>query len=502
VANLSEPGNTFCDLGLLGILPPFTCTDGTADFVASYGRDFYDYDTDVTGQPFIASIDSDIATLAIDWAINDTLDFSSITGYHNVDDRLTAEVTGIPDFYIGGNFIPFFVVDRIQTYEQFSQELRLVSDTNTKFDYVAGLYYFHTDYGLEPQTVVNLGSLVQTLTSTQKLDAYAAYSELYFQLSEKNRLTVGGRYTYEQKDFTRTGQDATGAYFLECPDPASLVEACRDPSENWGNFSPRIIFDRQFSDDIFGYVSFAGGFRSGGWSGRANTALEIGPYDPEKLYNYEIGMRSELLDGRLRFNATAFYMDYNDKQEDITVSFTSPEGVISTSSYVENAANATTMGLEFELYFAATDQLTIRSALGLLDGEYDDYDTIVNGEEVSLLDVRHYRYAPDVTFNLGGDYSIPAGSGEIILTGNFKYTDDFWVTPAYDYTGNKRDQIESHATFDFSIVYMLKNWTLSAYGQDVFHSDNRLLRKFDAGAFWFADIEPHRTFGLQAQYNF
>ena len=502
VANLSQPGNTFCDLGLLGILPPFTCQGGTADFVASYGRDFYDYNTDVTGEPFVASIDSDIATLEIEWDINESLNFASITGYHNVEDRLTGEVTGIPDFFIGGNYIPFFYVDRQQTYKQFSQEFRLISDNAGKFNYVAGLYYFNSKYGLEPQTVVNLGSLVQVLTSTQKLDAYAAYAELYWQLSEKNRLTIGGRYTREEKDFTRTGADAGGNFFLQCPDPTSLVEACRNPSESWSNFSPRIILDRQFSDGVFGYISYSGGFRSGGWSGRANTALEIGPYDPETLDNFEIGIRTDFADGRVRFNATAFYMDYQDKQEDITVSFTAPDGTVTTSSFVENAASATTKGLEFELYWLATDRLTIRSALGFLDGEYDSYDTLVNGQVVSLLDVRHYRYAPDMTFNLGGDYSFSAGPGELILTANFKYTDEFWVTPAFDYTGNDRDLIESHSTFDMSLVYIIKNFTISAYGQDIFHSDNRLLRKFDAGAFWFGDIEPHRTYGIRLQYDF
>jgi iron complex outermembrane receptor protein len=505
VINISQEGDTFCDLGNLGVFDPlgFMCEGDTADFVASFGRDFYDYNTDVTGIPFVASIDSDIATLEINWDINENLVFSSITGYHDVEDRLLGEVTGIPDFQVAPDvWVPFFVVDRQQTYSQLSQEFRLVSNNSGKFNYVAGLYYFNSKYGLEPQTVINLGSLVQTLTSTQDLDAYAAYAELYWQLSDKNRLTLGARYTHEQKDFTRTGADASGNEFLRCPDPASPVEACRDPSESWSQVSPRIIFDRQFSDDVFGYISFSQGFRSGGWSGRANTALEIGPYDPETLNNYEIGFRTEFLEGRARFNATAFYMDYKDKQEDITVSFTSDEGVVSTSSFVENAANATTKGLEFELYFQATDNLTIRSALGILDGKYDDYDTIVNGEIVSLLDERHYRYAPDWTFNVGGDYNIPVSSGEVIITGNFKYTDDFWVTPAFDYTGNDRDKIDSHATFDMSVVWVTEHWTTSIYGQDMFHSDGRILRKFDAGSFWFGDVEPHRTYGIRVQYNF
>ena len=505
VINISEEGDTFCDLGNLGVFDPigFMCLGDTADFVASYGRDFYDYNTDVTGLPFEATIDSDIATLEINWDINDSLTFNSITGYHDVADRLFAEVTGVPDFQVAPDvWVPFFVVDRIQTYEQLSQEFRLVSNNDGKFNYVAGLYYFGSEYGLEPQTVINLGSLVQTLTSTQKLDAYAAYAEIYYQLSDKNRLTIGGRYTDEKKDFTRTGANADGSEFLRCPDPTSPAEACRNPSESWSNFSPRLIFDRQFNDDIFAYISYSGGFRSGGWSGRGSTDFNIGPYDPETLDNFEIGMRSELMGGRMRFNATAFYMDYQDKQEDITVSFTAPDGTVTTDSFVENAASATTKGLEFELYFQATDYVTIRSALGLLDGEYDSYDTIENGEVISLLDVRHYRYAPDMTFNLGGDWSIPVGSGEIVLTANYKYTDEFWVTPAFDYTGNNRDLIESHSTFDLSAVWFIGNFALSVYGQDIFHSDGRVLRKFDAGSFWFGDVEPHRTYGARVQYNF
>jgi iron complex outermembrane receptor protein len=506
VLNITAEGDDFCDLANLGVFPKppgYMCLDDTAEFVASFGRDFYDYNTDVTGTPFAATIDSDIATLEINWDINDSLTFNSITGYHDVADRLLAEVTGIPDFQVAPDvWVPFFVVDRIQTYEQISQEFRLVSNSDSNFNYVAGLYYFGSEYGLEPQSVINLGSLVQVLTSTQKLDAYAAYAEIYWQLSDKNRLTIGGRYTKEEKDFTRTGADGAGNEFLRCPDPSSLAEGCRTGTEDWSNFSPRLIFDRQFTDDIFGYISYSGGFRSGGWSGRGSTEFNIGPYDPEELDNFEIGMRSEFLDGRVRFNVTAFYMDYQDKQEDITIGFTAPDGTVTTDSFVENAANATTKGLEFELYFQATDNLTIRSALGLLDGEYDDYTVIDAGEEVSLLDSRHYRYAPDMTFNLGGDWSIPMGSGEIVLTANYKFTDEFWVTPAFDLTGNKRDLIESHSTFDMSAVWFIGNFSISVYGNDIFHSDNRLLRKFDAGSFWFADIEPHRTYGARVQYNF
>jgi iron complex outermembrane receptor protein len=506
VLNISEEGDTFCDLGNIGVFPKppaYMCLGDTAEFVESFGRNFDDYNTDVTGTPFAATIDSDVMALEIDWDINDSLAFNSITGYHDVEDRLLGEVTGIPDWQVApGVWVPFFVVDRQQTYEQFSQEFRLVSNNDGNFNYVAGLYYFGSEYGLEPQTVINLGSLVQTLTSTQKLDAYAAYAEIYWQLSDKNRLTIGGRYTKEEKDFTRTGQNADGTYFLSCPDPTSLAEGCRTGTEDWSNFSPRLIFDRQFTDDIFGYISYSGGFRSGGWSGRGSTDFNIGPYDPEELDNFEIGMRSEFMDGRVRFNATAFYMDYQDKQEDITVSFTAPDGTVTTDSFVENAASATTKGLEFELYWQATDYVTIRSALGLLDGEYDSYDTIVDGEKVSLLDVRHYRYAPDMTFNLGGDWAIPMGSGEIVLTANYKFTDEFWVTPEFDYTGNNRDLIESHSTFDLSAIWIIGNFSISVYGNDIFHSDNRLLRKFDAGAFWFADIEPHRTYGARVQYNF
>ena len=94
------------------------------------------------------------------------------------------------------------------------------------------------------------------------------------------------------------------------------------------------------------------------------------------------------------------------------------------------------------------------------------------------------------------------GSGEIVLTANYKFTDEFWVTPEFDYTGNDRDLIESHGTFDLSAIWFIGNFSVSVYGNDIFHSDNRLLRKFDAGSFWFADIEPHRTYGARVQYNF
>lgn len=497
VVNLSQPGNAFCDLGL-----PGGCLDGIKDFAAANGNNFDDFDSEYSATPFIASIDSEVFTLEINYDISDTLRLTSLTGTHDVKDRLTGEVTGIPDFNIGGNNIPFFYVDRQQTYEQFSQELRVASSNDGAFNYVAGLYYFSSKYGLQPQEIENLGTLIQSFTAAQELDAYAVFMEGYYQMSDDTRLTIGGRYTKEEKTFSRTGALGDGTEFLRCPDPSSPVEVCANPKADWSQFSPRISLDHQINDDMMAYISYSQGFRSGGWSGRAAAANEIGPYDQETLDNYEVGLRSEWLNGTLRLNATAFYSDYQDKQEDITVSFADLNGAVSTSTFVENAASADIKGFELELYYNPTERFRIRSALGILDAAYADYTVNDNGVDVSLLDSRNYRFAPDMTFNVGGDYTIPLASGELIFSSNFKHTDEFHVTPAIDTSGANRDLIDSYSTLDMSLTYVTDRYTLSVYGNDITHEEGRLFRKFDAGAFWFGDQEVGRTFGANLSFTF
>jgi iron complex outermembrane recepter protein len=86
---------------------------------------------------------------------------------------------------------------------------------------------------------------------------------------------------------------------------------------SWEEFTPKLGVDYQYSTDILFYGIYSEGFRSGGYNGRNSSALDIWPYDPEYVNQYETGMKSELLDQRVRLNLAVFYTDYKDKQEEV-----------------------------------------------------------------------------------------------------------------------------------------------------------------------------------------
>lgn len=491
--NLSGPGSLVCDV--FG-----ECFANGAAFAEAN-----DFKVSFSDKPFVATMEKVAVNLKMKYDF-DTLSVESITTYMDLDDFLTEENTGARD--IGG--VPLFISERTQTAEQFSQELRFLSNFDGWFNFVGGLYYFNSKYRLEPQEVFLLNGLVDRFNAGQNLDTLAAYAETYFQVLPSTRVTVGGRFTYEKKRFQITAFDAAQPGVpvrFACPDPSltdPVFASCADPSESWTKFTPRVTIDHQFTDDVMAYFTWARGFRSGGFNGRAQTATSIGPFEPETVDNFELGVRTEFWDSKARVNLTVFHTDYSNKQEEvITVSPANPQV---TETTVQNAASARMNGAEAEIMVLPTPNLTLRSAIGYLDGEYTSF--LIGG--VDVKDQRNFRYAPDWSISVGGDYRWPiaATDGEVVFAANYKWTDDFTTSPVADPLGLGRDTIDAYGEFDASISYEGQlgstggTYKVTAFVKDAFHDSGRILRKLDAGVFWFGDQEPGRTWGIELMTEF
>lgn len=492
--NLSTPDQAFC--------AGFGACADTSWFVAREN----DFKLAFSEKPFKATIESVNVNFRMKYDLG-VVAIESITGYIDSEDSLSQENTGAPD--IGG--LPLFVADRDQTSKQYSQELRAISSYDGWFNFVAGLYYFKSEYDLSAQTLYVLGDVAGEFSAGQDLKSYAAYAETYFNLTDQTRLTLGGRYTYEKKDFYITTLDTTQPQpwpvLFACPDPTLTdpsLDACRNPEESWKKFTPRVTLDHSFTDDLMVYASWSRGYRSGGWNGRAQSTTSIGPYDPETVDNYELGLRSDLFNKLARFNLTVFHADYKNKQEEVITP--SPLNPLATETTVRNASSARIRGVEAELQVIPTERLRLRGALGYLDAKYKSF--IEQGVDVSAT--RNLRYAPEWTLSAGGDYIIPvtAMGGEIIVGANYKWTDDFTTSPVKDTTGLNRDVIGSYGTFDASISYegpvaqSGASFRLSAFVNDAFHDSGRLFRTLNGGPFWFGDQEPGRTWGLELQFRY
>ncbi|AMN47012.1 hypothetical protein ACG33_07860 [Steroidobacter denitrificans] len=216
--------------------------------------------------------------------------------------------------------------------------------------------------GLPTATVI-------TNITGQTSKSYAVYAEGTYNFTDAFSATLGGRVTRDEKDFHTTILFASGDYGgVRCV-AADMVgftrcEADYDSTET----TPRAILQYKFTDDLNVYGSYSKGYKAGGFSGRGQTPTSIGPFKPEKVDAYEIGIKSSWFERRLRANLTGFYNKYDGLQVDIVQP--EPLSPTGTETIVTNAASAETRGVELEVSANATDSLSFNVAVGYLDAEY------------------------------------------------------------------------------------------------------------------------------------
>lgn len=320
------------------------------------------------------------------WGVSATVEYSfdsfaikSITAYRNLDSRFNIDVDQSP-----------ILIDETRneyTQEQVSQELQLSgSAIDDRLKYLVGLYYLN-----EKGTDRNgLSFVIAEFLSGGRVnnDSYAAFAQATFRATERLGVTLGGRYTSEEKRF-RPDQvilaDRTGGSLLllsRCfvretpiipPDPTCTADPRLNPNGNLilptaerktsaKEFTPAVTVDYKVTGDILAYASYSKGFKSGGFTQRVFPPEPVTPsFGPEFVDTYEIGLKTELFDRRVRLNTAAFYADYDDLQ--IIVA----DGI---APKVRNAGAARIQGFETELEIAATDRIRLQGGVGYTDAKY------------------------------------------------------------------------------------------------------------------------------------
>lgn len=279
-----------------------------------------------------------------------------------------------------------FTIANDGSHKQFSQEVKLTGNLGDTTKYVAGAYYFQernkTDFA-------DLFSLSPTLTLVledrildNKASAKAVYTQWDFSPFEKATLTLGGRYTDENKEIAFT---ANAAPSLAAPtaatrvNTANLVAAGIPLSLNTKLFTPRVAFKYDVSDDANVFVSATRGFKSGGWNARGTAPVANQPFLPEKVWSYEAGLRSEWMNRKFRFNLTAFALDVKDLQT--PSAFVAPNGAI--SFITRNFAGMENKGVEAELIYAPTDSLNLFAFIGTQNAKYKDVAASILAQQAS-----------------------------------------------------------------------------------------------------------------------
>jgi iron complex outermembrane receptor protein len=435
--------------------------------------------------------------------INATLDLggmqiASVTGWRTSRENVRQD--------FDSTSINFFDTNRAQTYRQFSQELRVAGDLTNTIDFVAGFYYFNSNYTLDQTTF--FGPFLQAAAGLpaqggnivdHDSNSTALFADVQWQITDQLRLSVGGRYTWDNKsifnDFLKTGL------------PAFIA----DESASWSQFTPRASIDYSFGDqsNTLVYASYSQGYRAGGFNGRGQTAASARtPFDPETVDSFELGFKTEFWENRISFNVAAFLTQYDNKQEEIVRPAPPPAG---QETLVLNAATATIRGLEAEFRGQLAEGFSVFGSLGLLDANYDEFETLVNGVKTDISN-RDLRRTPDLTFAIGGDYTVPLGGfADLLLTGVYRHVSALQTTivgDPLDPTRNDprgraqpRDNLDASAGLIFDLGSE-RTARISIFGRNL--TDNRGLSSTlpVAGLFTFSAARPPRTFGLELGFDY
>lgn len=407
-----------------GDASPLNNASLVSDRAASVG-----FPADIDGDPFTVNTNgatfthSDATGVALEVNLDTGFGtFTSVTGYRHLDDDSSND--------LDGDAIDLLQSPRVQRVEQFSEELRIAgAPEGSRFDYVAGLMYFWQGHrqnrfqildctllGSCPGQQPGLASVRLQSLQEQDVSTYAIFAQGNYHLNPKTRLTLGGRYSYEEKkiEYNPPG------FNLAPPGLAPFVAASAD----FEHFTPRLGVDYRPHDALMLFASYATGYKAGGFNGRSNNIRSIGPYDAEKVDAYELGLKSDWLDRRLRVNATTFYNIYDQLQVEVIVPSSSGSG---QETIVSNAGKARTYGAELEIAARPVAGLNLSASVGYLKAEYTDFTADVTGSRVVTDNTfLHMRRAPRWTTNAGASYDIPAGQeGMVSMAADVNYTTEY-----------------------------------------------------------------------------
>ena len=318
-------------------------------------------------------------------------EFRSITGYMDLEDLFRADFTGGQEFSPGVYGAGF---DRtaVANHDQFTQEFQLLGTTaGERLDWLAGLFYF-TEAG--DQVINDKFGTFPLLPTTfdLKTDSYAVFGQLSYQWNSKVSIVGGLRYTQDSKSMDATIQDGLFVF------PVTLAAVSLD--EDFSSISPKLGVDVQVNDDTLAYAYVAHGFKGGGFNGLAvgNPQILASPYNEETVWTLEGGIKTDLLDNRLRINAAVFYNQYDDIQ------MTAIIDVASFSFAEQNVGKATVLGLEIEASARLSEGLRVFGNVGFMTDRYGRLDPLSSAAQNNAGDLPS---TPAATGMVGFSYEQP-----------------------------------------------------------------------------------------------
>ncbi len=429
-----------------------------------------------------------------------TLTYLSAVRYGNFHGRYSLVGTGSPPSLTDA------ANGQREKYTGITQDLRLSSaaEVDSKLRWVAGLYFLREDTDIIDNSIATTflsilgpGSVGDILDGEFIYDqenitkSSAVYGELSYSLAPNVSLTVGGRYTYDDKEYHNRSECLDfGAQpdFIFCVAPLGAEFWSIRTSKDWSEFTPRASLDWRANESALLYISAARGFKGGGWQGKpATEAAALFPYDPEIAWTYEAGAKTDWAGGRVRANVAIFHTSFDDLQ----VEQLDDSGL---SLIIDNAASARIGGVELELQFRPLPALQLWLSGSYLDSEYQDFIDSAGND----LSGNRLARTPEFTFSGGVDYNMPLSAAlSLDARVEYQWQDDMpWLVENTVFE-------ESYGLLDARVAIESRDggWEAALFGKNL--TDE--LYRVDAIPFLgdvFSRFGAPRSYGIQFAKSF
>jgi iron complex outermembrane receptor protein len=487
------PSGVFSPFGLflfgVGHSFPDRDGDGVPDPIID-GVGFFPENRNRTNFNFPQSVGTNLrnGVVRIDYQHNDLL-FTSITGYINSDFWLQGDIDGGS----GDWFNEFRNIEQ----QSVSTEFRVQNTNDGALHWSFGALYAEDEGDTFNRTFVGdeglaafglpAGFNIDAEDATSKTDSWAVFGQVDYDITDKLTLSAGGRYSEEKK------QDDTVGF-------SGALETILSVDGKFDDFSPKVSATYKATDTTTYYATISKGYKSGG--------VQIAPikdketYDPEELWNYEVGFKADLLDQRLRLNASFFYMDWTDLQVSFQENLQDENGNFVLFGGTDNADSATSKGAELSATALFTDDLLVEVNVGYLDAKFDNFIALIDGSN-RILDGETIPNSPKWTVNANAEYGFNIADNWNGYTRlEYTYRDNInSTTRALIFSGFPWD-VPSYDYFNLRIGAVSDNLRIVAYAENLFdkkYFTNAYQKAFAGGMF----IEPSfRTYGVRVTYEF
>ena len=456
--------------------------------VGMVGGGFYDINSD---QEPINDRDGQLINLTIDYAFNDRWSLKSITSSQSMDRFLRDDLDSTDANLFGQN-------NYTEESDSFGQEL-ILNYSADRLDVLGGVMYFEEDlYGEVRVPLTNLCFLLAPAAcgtpvgdflnggnylqdGDVDIEAWGAYVEANYSISDKWSVIAGLRYNYEERD-------GTGSFIFD----AISLNVPTNQRESWNDLTPRITLQYSPNDNMLLYATYTEAFKSG----VINTGSTSPPLDPETVDAFEVGLKGQNASVTLRYSVAAFFYDYQDMQ----ISFVDETSTVSTV----NAAEAENSGIELEIDGSLGNGFAFDFYLTYLNAEYQEFfnGDYANGFAITDLSGNTLPNAPESTAKLGLTWEGAVGGGTLTVRGEAYYQDDVYFTE-----WNREDAYQkSYEQINASVDYSWNDqWLLSLWGRNLSDEEvmsNNIITAPLYDSLRVGAVLPPRTYGATVTYQF